>query len=74
MRNASVSKFRAAVNGVRQYKKGEAETIRRVLNEIEVVSVKRSSEGFNEFNFSFGVFNCVSCEIVEAGKVEKICC
>eukprot|EP00578_Thalassiosira_sp_NH16_P005214 CAMPEP_0181135722 /NCGR_PEP_ID=MMETSP1071-20121207/32806_1 /TAXON_ID=35127 /ORGANISM="Thalassiosira sp., Strain NH16" /LENGTH=103 /DNA_ID=CAMNT_0023222393 /DNA_START=139 /DNA_END=451 /DNA_ORIENTATION=- len=49
------SKFKAAVNSIKDYKKGEAETIRRVLDEIDMVSVKRMSEGFNEFNFSMGV-------------------
>eukprot|EP00578_Thalassiosira_sp_NH16_P026582 CAMPEP_0181087492 /NCGR_PEP_ID=MMETSP1071-20121207/6299_1 /TAXON_ID=35127 /ORGANISM="Thalassiosira sp., Strain NH16" /LENGTH=397 /DNA_ID=CAMNT_0023169379 /DNA_START=172 /DNA_END=1362 /DNA_ORIENTATION=+ len=53
------SKFKAAVNSIKDYKKGEAETIRRVLDEIDMVSVKRMSEGFNEFNFSMGVFNCL---------------
>ncbi|KAL7537805.1 hypothetical protein ACHAXR_008105 [Thalassiosira sp. AJA248-18] len=58
---AALSKVKTAVNSIKQqscYKKGEAETIRRVLDEIELISVKRSSEGFNEFNFSVGVFNC----------------
>jgi len=56
---AAMTKFKTSVNSIRGYKKGEAETIRRVLDEIEVVSVKRMSEGFNEFNFSVGVFNCL---------------
>lgn len=53
-----ISKLKSAVNDIKGYKKGEAETIRRVLNEIEMVSVKRMSEGFSELNFSLGVFNC----------------
>ncbi|KAL9184752.1 hypothetical protein ACHAXT_012722 [Thalassiosira profunda] len=60
----SVDKFRDAAHGIRHYKKGEAATIRRVLDEMEVVSAKRTSEGFNELNFSIGVFNCVSREIL----------
>lgn len=40
------------------FKKGEAETVRRVLEQIELVSLKRSSEGFNNRNFSIGVLNC----------------
>ena len=43
-----------------QYQKGEKETIRQVLEEIESTSLKRMKEGFNHFNFSVGVFNCVS--------------
>ena len=61
---AAMAKFKTAVNSIRGYKKGEAETIRRVLDEIEVISVKRMSEGFNEFNFSVGVFNCVSRSMI----------
>lgn len=42
------------------YKKGEAETLRRVLDEIDTISGKRTKEGLNEFNFTLGVCNCVS--------------
>lgn len=59
-RLSAVAKFKSAAKSIKDYKKGEAETIRRVLDEIELISVKRMSEGFNEFNFSVGVFNCVS--------------
>ncbi len=40
------------------FKKGEVDTIRRVIDHIEVVSLKRSAEGFNKVNFSIGVLNC----------------
>jgi len=46
------------VGNDRVKRKGEREIIRRVLDEIDVISVKRMSEGFNQWNFSFGVFNC----------------
>lgn len=61
--SSALSKFKMAAQTNITYKKAEAETIRAVLDEIELVSVKRASEGFNEFNFSVGVFNCVSYEI-----------
>lgn len=57
---SAVAKIRAAMASRRDYKKGEAETIRNVLDEIDLISVKRMSEGFSNFNFSVGVFNCVS--------------
>ena len=45
-------------------RKGEREMMIRVLDEIDMISVKRMSEGFNSWNFSFGVFNCfVICYI-----------
>lgn len=53
------SSVRRAISAA-QYQKGEKETIRQVLEEIESMSVKRMKEGFNHFNFSVGVFNCVS--------------
>ena len=56
----AINMWKNAAKGVKDYKKGEKETIRRVLDEIELISTKRMSEGFNEFNFSLGVFNCVS--------------
>ena len=56
----AINLWKNAAKGVQDYKKGEKETIRRVLNEIELISTKRMGEGFNEFNFSIGVFNCVS--------------
>ena len=55
---ATKFKFADAVNKFVYFQKGEAETIRRVLDEIELLAVKRTSEGFNEFNFSVGVLNC----------------
>eukprot|EP00970_Alexandrium_tamarense_P013717 scaffold3640_cov201-Alexandrium_tamarense.AAC.2 len=51
-------KFTTVINNIAQFKKGEADTIRRVLDEIDVISLKRTSEGFSEFNFSIGVLNC----------------
>lgn len=39
-------------------RKSEQDIIQRVLDEIDMISVKRMSEGFNQLNFSFGVFNC----------------
>lgn len=45
---------------IHHYKKGETETLRRVLDEIDVISDKRTKEGLNEFNFTLGVCNCVS--------------
>lgn len=50
--------FANAVSNMINFQRGEAETIRRVLDEIDHVAVKRMSEGFNEFNFSVGVINC----------------
>ena len=40
------------------FKKGEVDTVRRILEHIEFVSLKRSAEGFNKVNFSIGVLNC----------------
>ena len=57
---AILQKFKNLAKGAKEYRKGEVETIRKVLDEIDLISVKRTSEGFNEFNFSIGVFNCVS--------------
>lgn len=66
----AINMWKNAAKGVKDYKKGEKETIRRVLDEIELISTKRMSEGFNEFNFSLGVFNCVSlCGFVVEGVV-----
>ena len=66
----AINRWKNAAKGVQDYKKGEKETIRRVLDEIELISTKRMSEGFNEFNFSLGVFNCVSlCGFVVEGVV-----
>ncbi len=39
-------------------RKGEKEILQQVIGEIETISAKRMSEGFNQFNFSLGVFNC----------------
>jgi len=57
----SLSSFVAMARRVgkdRVKRNGEREIIRRVLDEIDVISVKRMSEGFNQWNFSSGVFNC----------------
>lgn len=40
------------------FKRGETETIKKVLKEIEMIALKRTSEGFSEFNFACGVLNC----------------
>mmetsp|Transcript_35126 Transcript_35126/g.75854 ORF Transcript_35126/g.75854 Transcript_35126/m.75854 type:complete len:462 (+) Transcript_35126:33-1418(+) len=40
------------------FKRGEMETIRKVLYETEVIALKRTAEGFNQVNFSLGVLNC----------------
>jgi len=69
---AILNKFKSLAKGARDYKKGEAETIKKVLDEIDLISIKRTSEGFNEFNFSIGVFNCVSC-VVSVCFVHIIC-
>ncbi len=39
-------------------RKGDKEILKQVLEEIETISEKRMSEGLNQWNFSFGVFNC----------------
>lgn len=56
--NAALNLWKSSAKRVSDYKKGEEETIRRVLERIELVSLKRMDEGLNEFNFSLGVFNC----------------
>jgi hypothetical protein len=66
--SAVASRFRAAARAARGYKRGEVETIRRVLEEIELIGLKRSREGLNEFNFSVGVYNCV-----RFGSVTMLC-
>ena len=53
------SRFQAAARSERVFKKAEAETVRRVLDEIDMIGLKRSREGLCEFNFSVGVYNCV---------------
>ena len=53
------SRFQAAARSARVFKKAEAETVRMVLNEIDMIGLKRSTEGLCEFNFSVGVYNCV---------------
>jgi hypothetical protein len=53
------SRFQAAARSARVFKKAEAETVRRVLDEIDIIGLKRSTEGLCEFNFSVGVCNCV---------------
>jgi len=37
----------------------DVETIKRVLDEIDNIALKRTNEGLNEFNFSVGVCNCL---------------
>lgn len=37
----------------------DIETIKRVLNEIDSIALKRTNEGLNEINFSVGVCNCL---------------
>ena len=37
----------------------EAETIRKVLKEVQKSEYKRIREGFNEINFTLGVLNCI---------------
>ena len=39
------------------FHEGEAETVRKVLNEVDATSSKRMREGFNEKNFTAGVLN-----------------
>ncbi|KAL9184726.1 hypothetical protein ACHAXT_012696 [Thalassiosira profunda] len=51
-------KWKSAVKSVQDYKRGEAAAIRRVLEETEVVALKRTNEGFNQMNFTLGVLNC----------------
>lgn len=52
--------FKKAVEEVSssQFKKGEEVTLSRILDEIDKISLKRSSEGLNDMNFSIGVLNC----------------
>ena len=40
------------------FKRGERETINKVLKETEIIALKRTAEGFNEVNFTVGVLNC----------------
>lgn len=47
-----------AMKGMIHFKQGEAETIRHVLERIDVIALKRTAEGFNSNNFSAGVLNC----------------
>lgn len=39
-------------------RKADKEMLQQVIKEIETISEKRVSEGFNQWNFSVGVFNC----------------
>jgi hypothetical protein len=39
------------------FRKGEQETILKVLEEVDRTAAKRMREGFNEFNFAVGVLN-----------------
>mmetsp|Transcript_33596 Transcript_33596/g.69059 ORF Transcript_33596/g.69059 Transcript_33596/m.69059 type:complete len:423 (+) Transcript_33596:245-1513(+) len=52
-------KFQRAVIGAVSFQRGEANTIRRVLEEIDTIALKRTKEGFNEVNFTIGVLNCL---------------
>ena len=45
-------------NNLVQFKKGEEATLNRILDEIDKISLKRTSEGLNDLNFSIGVLNC----------------
>ena len=56
--NAALNLWKSSAKRAKDYKSGEEKTIRRVLERIELVSLKRMDEGLNEFNFSVGVFNC----------------
>ena len=59
--SSTLGKWKAAVSAVKSvkdYEKGEADMLRRVLIEMEVIALKRTSEGFNEINFTTGVLNC----------------
>lgn len=56
---ASVYDFDASfVNEVRGFMKGEEETLNKILDEVDKISLKRSAEGLNELNFTCGVLNC----------------
>eukprot|EP00573_Skeletonema_grethae_P000556 CAMPEP_0201691448 /NCGR_PEP_ID=MMETSP0578-20130828/4603_1 /ASSEMBLY_ACC=CAM_ASM_000663 /TAXON_ID=267565 /ORGANISM="Skeletonema grethea, Strain CCMP 1804" /LENGTH=438 /DNA_ID=CAMNT_0048176651 /DNA_START=17 /DNA_END=1333 /DNA_ORIENTATION=+ len=49
------------------FKKGEADTVRRIIEHVEMVSLKKSADGFNKKNFSIGVLNCfVICWVLGA--------
>ncbi len=39
-------------------RRGDKALLKEVLEEIEMISAKRMKEGLNQWNFSFGVFNC----------------
>ena len=53
-------------------RKSEQDIIQRVLDEIDMISVKRMSEGFNQLNFSFGVFNCFVIVYIFGKSI--VCC
>jgi hypothetical protein len=58
---AAAAAFKTAVNRVNsrlQFQKGELATLQRILEEIDKISLKRTSEGLNDINFSIGVLNC----------------
>ncbi|KAL7477990.1 hypothetical protein ACHAW6_003777, partial [Cyclotella cf. meneghiniana] len=57
-RNPAAPKLPAVVHNFIQFKKGELATVQRILDEIELISLKRTSEGLNETNFTVGVLNC----------------
>lgn len=52
------SESQVKTNNETHFKRGEAETIRKVLTEVEVIALKRTSEGFNQINFTLGVLDC----------------
>ena len=70
-RITALSRFQAAARGARLYKKGEIDTVRKVLDEIDLISIKRSKEGLNDFNFSVGVYNCVSSLVVNCTPLPR---
>jgi len=40
------------------FRHGEADAVRKVLEEVENAAKKRVKGGFSELNFTLGVFNC----------------
>lgn len=50
--------FKSVVNNLVHFKKGEEATLNRILDEIDKIALKRTSEGLNDRNFSIGVLNC----------------
>lgn len=52
-----ITSFKSA-NDLMQFKNGEEATLKRILDEIDKIALKRTSEGLNDRNFSIGVLNC----------------